>query len=68
MTRKLKQYNDLIKITIWIERGDWNKLGDLVGEGERSQILRDYVERYVGKEKPKKRVANGKNVRSSVNA
>lgn len=68
MTRKLKQYNDLIKITIWIERNDWDRFGKLMGEGERSQILRDFVERYVGKEKTKKGLSNGKNVRTSVNA
>lgn len=68
MTRKLKQYNDLIKITIWIERNHWQRFGDLMGEGERSQILRDFVERYVGKKKPKKGLSNGKNVRTSVNA
>jgi hypothetical protein len=47
MTRRLTEFKNLKKITLWVDDTQWVRFGLIVGEGNRSDHIRQFIDRAI---------------------
>lgn len=49
------QYGELTKMTMWIGQLQWKRFGEAVGTRQRSDAIREYIDRIIARDLQKKK-------------